>query len=164
MFNDMLVLRPITVADWPFLEKLYASTRASEMAQVSDWGHEQKQAFLHMQFVAQHQHYQQHYSNASFDVIEVNGMPVGRLYVHRQAHDVRIVDISFLPEHTRKGYGKRLLQKLMQDVAEQGSQLSIHVEDNNPAKQFYVQLGFKDLGENQMLALYRHMVWSPPTV
>ena len=51
-------LRPIHDGDLPFLERLYASTRTEELARVP-WSVEQKAAFLHQQFTAQHAHYQQ---------------------------------------------------------------------------------------------------------
>src|SRR4051812_4163731 len=102
-------LRPIVAADTPFLSALYASTRAEEMAMVQ-WTEEQKRAFLEMQFRAQTMHYAQHYVGAEFLVIEENDAPIGRLYIHRQPHDIRIVDISLLPEHRGKGIGTQLLR------------------------------------------------------
>lgn len=72
------VLRPATDADIPFLFRVYASSRADEMALV-DWSDEQKQDFLQMQFDAQHSYYHENYAQARFDVIEVDGVPVGRL-------------------------------------------------------------------------------------
>src|SRR5437762_72825 len=90
--NDTITLRPVR---WPedksFLQALYASTRAEELANVP-WTDEQKEAFCRMQFAAQHQHYQEHYVGASFDVIELDGQPIGRLYVARWENEIRIVD------------------------------------------------------------------------
>ena len=63
-----LTLRPATADDEPFLEKVYAGTRAAELAAVP-WTEEEKAAFLQMQFAAQAQYYREHYPDASFDVI-----------------------------------------------------------------------------------------------
>src|SRR5947207_14155770 len=107
--NAPLELRPVSwPEDEPFLQQLYASTRAEELAQVP-WTDEQKAAFCRMQFAAQRQHYQEHYAGASFDVIELEGQPIGRLYVARWASEIRIVDIGLLPEYRGRGIGSEVL-------------------------------------------------------
>ena len=58
-----LTFRPFADADLPFLARLYASTRADELA-VTPWSDREKAAFLDMQFKAQHTHYQQYYPEA----------------------------------------------------------------------------------------------------
>ena len=77
-----VTLRPIAPADEQFLYQVYASTRQEELAQVP-WSDAQKEAFLRMQFAAQHLHYQQHYADAAFSILELQGEPIGRLYVAR---------------------------------------------------------------------------------
>jgi len=52
--------RPIQPDAAAFLYEVYASTRTEELALV-DWDDTQKAAFLHMQFAAQHQFYQERY-------------------------------------------------------------------------------------------------------
>jgi hypothetical protein len=47
-----------------------------------------------MQFQAQHAWYQEHYGDAQFDLILTDGVPAGRLYAHRRAAEIRLVDIS----------------------------------------------------------------------
>jgi len=54
-------LRPIRPDDAAFLYEVYASTRTEELA-VVDWDAAQKAAFLHQQYAAQHQFYQEHYT------------------------------------------------------------------------------------------------------
>src|SRR5436190_4976604 len=96
--ESSLSLRPIRwPEDEPFLQELYASTRVAELAKVS-WTDEQKGAFCRMQFVAQHQHYREHYTGAAFDVIELDALAIGRLYVNRGEREIRIVDITLLTE------------------------------------------------------------------
>ena len=77
-----LTLRPIVAEDQALLCQIYSSTRQEELAQV-DWIQEQKDAFLTMQFNAQHQYYQENYVGASFQVILCDGVPAGRFYVAR---------------------------------------------------------------------------------
>ena len=136
-------LRPIRDDDLPFLARVYASTREEELATVVDWSEEQKQAFLRQQFEAQHAWYQENYANAAFDVVEVDGQPAGRFYVDRWEREVRIVDISLLPEHRGRGLGGALLAALFAEADAAGKPVSVHVERFNPALRLYERLGFR---------------------
>jgi GNAT superfamily N-acetyltransferase len=127
------------------LFRLYASTRAEEMAMVVDWTDEQKDAFLRMQFQAQHAWYQEHYIGAQFDLLLADGVPAGRLYVHRRGSEIRLVDISLLPEFRDSGIGTSLLRRLMDEAQAAGKPLTIHVEKYNPAMRLYLRLGFKPI-------------------
>ena len=151
-------LRPITPEDAELLHRIYASTRAEELAQVP-WTAEQKDAFLRMQFEAQHAHYQQHYRGADFLVVLRGELPVGRLYLHRSAGDLRIVDIALLPEHRGTGLGEALLRELQQEARESGRKLSIHVERMNRALGLYQRLGFRTVQDEG--GVYLLMEWTP---
>lgn len=140
-------LRPIRDEDLEILYRVYASTRAEEMAMVVDWTDEQKEAFLRMQFQAQHAWYQEHYVGAQFDVLLVDGAPAGRLYVHRRESEIRLVDISLLPEFRGSGVGTKLLSELMSEAEAAGKPLTIHVEKYNPAMRLYLRLGFKPIDD-----------------
>ena len=139
--EPQLRLRPIADADLPFLFRLYASTREEELAGV-DWPAEQKEAFVRQQFEAQHAWYQENYAGASFDVVDVDGEPAGRLYVARWENEVRIVDISLLPAHRGRGLGSALLAQLFAEADAAGKPVSVHVERFNPALRLYERLGF----------------------
>jgi ribosomal protein S18 acetylase RimI-like enzyme len=140
-------LRPETEADVEFLAGLYASTREEELRPV-EWSDEVKKAFLRSQFDAQSLHYKEHYSAAEYWVIEREGQPVGRLYLHYQPKDLRIVDIALMPEHRRHGIGGTILRQLLADAAVTGRAVSLHVEKNNPALRLYQDLGFNVIGEH----------------
>lgn len=136
-----LRLRPATPADRPFLVTVYGSTRADELAPVP-WSDEQKHAFVEMQFAAQDAHYRAHYSGASFDVIELDGEPVGRLYVHRRERELRVMDVALVPAARGLGVGTRLLTDLLAEGARLGKAVTIHVEQHNRARELYLRLGF----------------------
>lgn len=152
---EHLRLRLITDADLPFLERVYASTRTEELAQ-TDWSAQQTSDFLAFQFRAQHQHYLAHYRDAGFFVVEHDGLAVGRLYLHWRGDELRIVDISLLPEARGRGLGGTLLQALMAQAAAEAKSVSIHVEQMNPAMRLYLRLGFRKVGEH---GIYHLMQW-----
>src|SRR3954452_23594521 len=149
-----LTLRPITDADLPFLSRLYASTRTEELA-VTGWPQQQQQQFLQQQFEAQHDHYQRYFQDADFLVIERGGVPIGRLYLGREAPEHRIVDIALLPEHRRKGLGEALLRDLLDEAAAAGKAVTIHVEKFNPAMRLYRRLGFAAVEDKGVSDLMR---------
>jgi ribosomal protein S18 acetylase RimI-like enzyme len=145
-------LRPVEAAHRAFLVELYASTREEELAPV-DWQPGAKEAFVEQQFAAQDAHYRANYPGATLDVIEMEGKPVGRLYVHRGSADIRIMDIALAPEFRGQGIGTALLRQLMAEADESGRKLSIHVEMNNPARSLYHRLGFRPAGEHGIYVL-----------
>jgi ribosomal protein S18 acetylase RimI-like enzyme len=149
---ERVVLRPAGDADRPFLERTYASTRVDELA-LLPWTDEQKSGFIAHQFEAQDAHYRSHYSDAGFNVIEVDGEPAGRLYVHRGRSEIRIVDIVLAPPFRGRGIGTRLLAALIAEADDGGLKLSIHVEVNNPARRLYERLGFVHAGEHGIYLL-----------
>jgi ribosomal protein S18 acetylase RimI-like enzyme len=155
---ERVALRPAATADRAFLRQVYGSTRADELA-LLPWTDDQKADFVGHQFEAQDAHYRKHYHDAAFDVIEVDGEPAGRLYVHRGRHEIRIVDIALLPGFRGRGLGTRLLGGLVAEADEGGRKLSIHVEMNNPARRLYERLGFRPAGEHGVHVLMER----PPT-
>lgn len=141
-----LHLRAVVDADLPLLERIYASTRTEELAQTG-WDDAQKNAFLAFQFQAQHRHYTTHYADAQFLVIERDGVPAGRLYLHWRAGELRIVDIALLPEQRGHGTGEALLRAVIDAATACDAQVSIHVERMNRARTLYHRLGFRKVGE-----------------
>ena len=151
--------RPIRPADERFLARLYASTRAAEMATVP-WSDAEKASFLEMQFQAQHTFYQEQFADAEFLVIQRRGEPIGRLYLDYRDDEIRLIDIALLPEARRQGLGGALLRDILAEAEAVGKAVRIHVERNNPAMRLYDRLGFRNI-EDQ--GPYFLMEWSPDT-
>jgi ribosomal protein S18 acetylase RimI-like enzyme len=145
-------LRPVTAQDEEFLYSVYASTRQEELGGV-DWAEEQKAAFVRQQFSAQNQHYRENYTGATYDVIEVDGRPAGRLYVARWEDEIRIMDIALLPEYRGGGTGTSLLRQLLDEAGSTGRRVSIHVEKWNPARRLYDRLGFIEIADRGVYVL-----------
>jgi ribosomal protein S18 acetylase RimI-like enzyme len=152
-----ITLRPIRTDDRDFLLSLYASTRERELATVS-WDDQQKAMFVRMQFEAQHAQYQEHYADASFDVIVLDDRAIGRLYVKRAESEIRIVDIALVPDHCNRGIGTMLLKQLQSEAAAAGKPLRIHVERFNLALRLYERLGFQPIADR---GVYLFMEWQP---
>lgn len=140
-----------------FLLRLYATTRADEMAMVTDWRDEQKEQFVRMQFQAQHAWYQEHYGGAQLDLILAGGIPAGRFYVQRRETEIRLMDISLLPEYRNRGIGTALLKELFAESAATGKPVTIHVEKYNPAMRLYERLGFVPIADRGVYLLLQRV-------
>ena len=140
-------LRPVQETDEALLLKIYASSRADEMALVP-WDAAQKQAFLQMQFSAQQKHYRAYFPNAQHEIILAEGQPVGRAYVDRRATEIRILDITILPEARGRGIGTQILQDLMKEAADADTSLSIYVDSFNRSLGLFQRLGFVKTDES----------------
>jgi ribosomal protein S18 acetylase RimI-like enzyme len=152
-----LTFRPVADTDQPFLARVFASTRAEELAATSMTA-TQKAAFLLLQFRAQHAHYQKHYPQADRLVVMGGGNDIGRFIIERGPTRHSIIDIALLPEFRGHGAGEVLLLDLMDEAAAAGKAVSTYVEKHNPAMRLYRRLGFvteEDKG------VYNLMRWSP---
>ena len=152
-------LRPAAAGDYEDLVRVYASTRAAELAQVTWWDDEQKLAFCRAQYDAQKAEYDARFPDAEYDVVELDGRTVGRIWVGRAADEIRLLDIALLPEAQRRGVGAALVGALIDEARAAGKRLRHMVFMlNTDATRFYERLGFRvfeDLGG------YLHMEWSP---
>jgi GNAT superfamily N-acetyltransferase len=157
---DHLSLRVADSGDRGLLFEVYAATREDELAR-TDWSPELKHAFVLQQFEAQDRYYREtSYPDAEYLVIVHRGTSAGRLYLHRSARELRIVDISLLPDARGQGLGSVILRALQDECRAAGRDLTIHVERFNPALQLYERLGFA-LAEDK--GAYVFMRWTPGT-
>ncbi|MDJ0866071.1 MAG: GNAT family N-acetyltransferase [Myxococcota bacterium] len=155
--DPVLAFRSITAADEAFLCDLYASTREAELEPL-DWSEAQKRSFLRQQFAAQHAFYTEQFQRAVFEIVQLDGEPVGRLYVDRRPDEIRLIDIALVPAQRGRGLGTRLLRELLAEGERVGKPVRIHVEHFNPALRLYRRLGFEPIGDE---GVYLLMQWSP---
>jgi ribosomal protein S18 acetylase RimI-like enzyme len=134
-------LRTQTEADDAFLKELYASVRWSEVASTG-WPDGLKHAFLEQQRALQTQHYVTHYNELWRGIVLYANRPVGRMYLWQNGDDLRIVDLSLLESRRGQGIGTQLLRAVIGEATLSNACVSLHVEQNNPARQLYQRLGF----------------------
>lgn len=148
-------LRPETAADWEFIVVLYAGVRAEEVAPVP-WPEEAKQAFLRSQCELQRDHYHKHYQGAEFLIIERGSTPIGRLYLHAGAQELRVMDIALVPSERGRGLGTLIMTALLDWARARKGSVTLHVEPLNPAQRLYARLGFQ-LAEDR--GVYHFLEW-----
>jgi ribosomal protein S18 acetylase RimI-like enzyme len=155
--SGAVTLRPATPRDYDFMRMLYASTRAEEMKQFP-FDEDQKKAFLDQQFAAQFQHYGIHYPTCERNIIERDGVAIGRLWIDEWPDQIRLVDIALMPQARGSGIGSSLLHDVLARGTASGKAVTIHVEGFNPALRLYERLGFEHVDTN---GVYYLMKWTP---
>jgi len=143
----MIELRAVTPGDESFIEKVYRSTREAEL-EMTNWPEEQKNAFIIMQSMAQEAEYRAKFSNAVFQLVLYKKKPAGRFYTWEGEEEIRLIDITLLPEFRGKGIGSFLLNELISRSAKSRKKISLHVDPGNPAISLYNRNGFVHISNN----------------
>ncbi|MFT4558000.1 MAG: ribosomal protein S18 acetylase RimI-like enzyme [Planctomycetaceae bacterium] len=144
-----IIFRPFEASDSDFVHYVFSSVRRDMLAGTGATGKKLDQ-LVREQSQLQLAHYQKFYNDAEHDIIELKGRKIGRIYVHRQEHEIRLMDISLLPEYRNKGIGSMLIQELLDEADQNGKKVSLHVESYNPARRLYVRLGFEKSEDGQV--------------
>lgn len=143
--------------DEDFLLQVYAATRAEEVARTG-WDPACAEAFVRMQFEVQRRAYAMAYPDATWQVILLGDVPVGRVLVDRGPERMRLVDIALLPHHRSRGIGGALVAALQAAAASCGQPLRLHAETGSRAAGLYRRLGFVETGRAGFRA---EMEWRP---
>jgi ribosomal protein S18 acetylase RimI-like enzyme len=151
--------RPVNDADTPYLLQLYASTRAHEFAH-TDWSQANIDDFIARQFKLQSDAYAASFPAASFVIIQMDGVDVGRLYVDRQDRCLQIIEFTIAPEWRGRGIGTDILRALMNEAHGGKVPVRLSVLKDSPAVRLYLRHGF---GVTADKGAYVGMEWMPDT-
>jgi ribosomal protein S18 acetylase RimI-like enzyme len=163
MTLSTLHIRDASAADDAFFADLYRSTRDDLLALPADPS--VIDGLIAMQHRLQVAGYRNSYPQAVYQVLERDGVAVGRLVTAAGNGVVRVVDIAVLPSARRMGVAADALRRLQAQAAGAGHAVALSVrQDNVPARHLYEALGFAVDSEDTMrLALRWHaQVGVPP--
>ena len=155
--GGLLGLRPETEADAAFRFALFCASRPPE-EDFSPLGPELAQHLLRQQFRAQSQSYRKDFPQARFDVIELDGAPVGYVIVDTSEREMRIVELAIVPELRSAGIGEAMIKPVIAEA--QGRKLPLRasvLSGNQGSLRFCRRLGFAPIGEPT--AFYTELEW-----
>jgi GNAT superfamily N-acetyltransferase len=135
--------------DERFLRTLFAQVRGPEFAPLGLPADALDQ-LLSMQFQAQAHSYRRAHPEARFDVVTVEGSPVGRLVVDRSGSAIHLIDIALLRAHQGRGIGTELVSALIEESLQSGCPVTLTVLRTNPALTLYRRLGFTEAGGDEV--------------
>ncbi len=141
----LLRLRPEQVRDEAFRFSLYCESRP-DLAVLPP---PVRDGILRMQFNAQTSGYRTQYPGARYDIVELDGEPVGRVVRDYTDGSLHLVDIALLAARRRGGAGTALMRAMMDEAAAAGMAMRLMVAGDNPdAARLYLRLGFVSLGQH----------------
>lgn len=155
-----ITLRAASADDDEFLVRVYASTRGEELASWG-WSPDQQVAFCRMQFHVRQRGYAAAFPSAETSVILAGGVPAGSMIVFRGENEIRLVDISLLPDFRVCGIGGNLIRGLISEAAGSRRALRLSVRRDNRAARLYKRLGFMATGGDP---IYCEMELAAPEV
>jgi ribosomal protein S18 acetylase RimI-like enzyme len=153
--RGMLRLRPEREDDLAFRLRLFADSRPDlAVVPLADAAREQ---LVGLQFRAQTLTYRAQFPQARFDIIELDGVAIGRIVVDRAGAVLRIVDQALAPAFRNLGIGGTIMRALMGEAGRAQRPLRLHVALNNDgARRLYARLGFVPI---ETSAAYIELEW-----
>jgi len=153
-----LRLRPERDEDQPFRHRLFCDSRPAEFALLQQQlGPEAFDQLMRFQFQAQTMSYRASFPQARFDIIELDGAPIGRIVVDRPGTEIHIVDQAVVPAMRNRGFGTAIMRALMDEAARDGLPVRLKVaSSNDPSMRLYLRLGFVPIEE---VPFYVGMEW-----
>lgn len=152
----LLRLRPERDEDLDFRYELFCASRPPEWDMVQLNSALRAQLMEH-QFRAQSMSYRAQFPTARFDIIELNGCPVGRIVVDRPGTMIHIVDQAVVPANRNRGIGTIIMRMLMDEAARAELPVRLKVAStNDPSIRLYLRLGFVPI---EIVPLYVEMEW-----
>ncbi|MFP3917579.1 GNAT family N-acetyltransferase [Lysinibacillus telephonicus] len=138
-----LVLKVVncTSEDESFMYKLFVSTRIQEFT-LLHLSEKQIQSLLKMQYDAQKNSFHTRFPNATYEMIYLEGVRIGRMITDKKRHCIHLVDISLLPEYRGKGYGTEIIKTIQKVAIMERMDVTLYVLQGNPAQNLYERCGF----------------------
>ncbi|GGY01357.1 hypothetical protein GCM10007386_35460 [Pseudoduganella dura] len=151
-------MRPAEAADQAFLSLLYASTRTADQ-RMGACDARTEAMLMALQFRARQTLLHALYPYSDMAVIVERERPVGALHVNYGSDEIRILDISLLPETRGRGIGLGLLRSLQAQGARMRVPVRLDVLPGTRVQRLFQRCGFTLNGAN---GLYLCMEWMPP--
>lgn len=144
-------------ADAAFLFALHAADPGGPLVMLNP---PLRDLLLRQGFDGKRMTYRMRYPGARFEVVEADGVPVGRIVTDRGAQRLTLVDIALSPAWRGRGVGTRLIAETMDEARSAGLPLHLSVAtDNAGAQRLYARLGFALV---QADAMHLELAWTPP--
>jgi len=140
-------VRRVEASDEAFLVELYATTRDRDFALLDDTV---RRPLLRLQFTAQQAGYASQFPGAEHNLIVVDGERAGQIRLAASPHEIRVVNISLLPQYRGRGIGTTVYREVLARAATHGQSVAASVEKANAGSlEFHRRLGFSIESETE---------------
>jgi len=155
--EESITLRPATEDDQDFLLELFKSSRGDDLRGLG-WDEERIGEFLEMQYEAHQNFLANDYPNLEAQIILSGGGAIGLLATAQQPQEIRLVDLSLVPEQRNRGTGALLIRELQAQSAAAKRPLRLQIIRFNRAAGLFERLGFSRTSET---GTHFQMEWLP---
>jgi len=158
-----VVFRPERPEDEELLYVLFRSWALPDLAlmPVDD---ATKEALVLMQFRAQMASYRAQFPQARFDIVEQDGVPIGRYVIDpgSDTEPVCFVDFVLLPERRNSGLGRAITAALLERYEREGRPVRLKVLHHNvPSQRMCAALGFVQI---EAVPPFLQLEWRPSSL
>lgn len=154
-----LRLRPERDDDDAFRYALFCQSRSTDLALLPLEAAAHEQLML-IQYRAQTMGYRTSFPAARFDIVELDGEPIGRIVVDRSRRDIEIVDWVITPPMRGRGIGTTIMSAMTDEARQAARRVRLKVAaGNDAALRLYLRLGFEPVGA---IPFYTELAWSAP--
>lgn len=102
---------------------------------------------LLLQFAAQRQNFLRRFPGSWPDIVCVDGVRAGRIWICRTGEQIHLLDLVIAPEYRNQGLGTRLIRTLLNE----GKVVKLSVAAaNTSAQRLYRRLGFRVIGRGDV--------------
>jgi len=140
----MYRLRPATPDDYDSLYTLFVRSMKEHVA--ATWGWDE---------ALQREHFKSHFDPDKIQIIVVDKRDVGMLSTVSRPHEIFLASIQILPEFQRRGFGTRIIQKLLEQGRRHNLPVTLQVLKVNRARELYERLGFISTGQTETHVLMK---------
>lgn len=150
-----LNIRPGTKNDIAFLATVNLLANETRLSSHKDWDAE---AFAQLVETSARNEVAGNVDQSITHVIELEGVPVGRLRLVRPGNGIHVAGIQIHPSHQGRGIGTAVMHSVIKEASEKSLPLTLEVEKDNPAaRRLYLRLGFvvvEDRGDRECMTLH----------
>ncbi|MFH0909050.1 MAG: GNAT family N-acetyltransferase [bacterium] len=145
--------RPATAQDREQLYSLYCTVLRDHISAIWGWDD-----------TWQRNDFDGHFSPQQITVLLVGNHPIGYMHVEERSGVTWLRMIAILPEHQKKGIGRRAMEDLIDKANHQAKDIGLQVfKINTNARRFYERLGFNIEEETSTHFVMRRKMSQPNT-
>lgn len=146
--KNIVSLCPVELSHKEFLLQLFKECRP-DLDLIGNINEEQRDAIIAQQFNIEQEQLRKMYPDAEFNIVMVNGKPIGRLYIYYGEEFHHIIEIGLLKSYRGLGIGKKIMITAIKNATKMKKSVKLKVFwFNQGAYSFYENIGFTIIKNN----------------